>query len=375
MGFSTLGKWGQLPVMAIVVTLLGLASFSRSAEQDVSDFTHKFRPTSAHQMIRHTNTQRNAGKLNGRGRTIFDPNIRNSMGGVIAQASIEYPQDAEIPILYQWEHRDRIRVRVLGKTFVYRISYDDVVPMALFIEGGGTALYTAFTPDDPEFQAKAGFVSPTEIKEGLIALEFGGTKYEKALQFIDSCVVLCHEQIPPDSSEWESYINHDVGQRYSLSLAKDVLSVAGSVLRTYWKEGPDGSMLTVSEIPISSVNHLVKKTSLACKVLTSRPSKKHEKKHQLALRTACDEAVQRYSTLLKDAHELYRTLALLRTVKELAPTEWTEFLNYLMSEDLVAQSTSIWYRYTDSFCSTYPDQCTEGPETSIDQVRGVEEDT
>ena len=335
-------KWQQFTMMMIISALLDCASLALATEQGSPIFTHAY----------HVKERREQGGLNVIGRDIFRRNVLASIGGVLAQASIETPQNKGNFVLRQGECPECILVRLFGRDAVYKIGYDDIVPMVLFIEGGGTSLYTYTVPEEADFQVDAGFVSPTN-EEGLIALEFRGTKYEAALQFLDLCHALCLEESPP--SDWYSYIKHDAEQRYSFSLvAGTMLSVSGGVLRTYWKENAEEpeEIIITGEVAISPIDRLAERESV-CIAQNGR----NESDHCTDLERVESLFDAQPRDLFANAHHLYRTLALLRTAKQSTPSAWSEFLEHLTSETLVVQNLPTWDRYTDSFCKIYGDQC------------------
>lgn len=342
-------KWLRLTTVAAISALMACASTLLAAQQTSQLYGHQveyvkekrksseFHPATVPQIYRHS--------------------VLAAIRGVLAQASIEYPENKVALALGQGECSECIRVSTLDKNVVYHIAYDDLVPMVLFVEGGGVSLYTipshgTSTLDYAHFQIDAGFVSSSN-EIGLIALEFKGTKYEQALQFLDLCNDLCVESSPP--YDWASYINHDAEQKYTFSFAATTLRINGGVFRTYWKDKgavtDNRQVIITGEVAISPPDRLAKRLSMCTdpKLRSKRGYCADEVLEKLPAAKPHDD--------LSNAYYLYHTLALLRTAKRSAPGTWSEFLEHLMSEALVADNPSTWNRYTESFCSIYGNQC------------------
>ena len=336
---TTVVRWCQLAVFMLMAALLDCTPPALAADQIDSVFHRS----------KYVNDMRKAGGYSPDGRSVFGLRVLRSIGGVLAQASFEVEQNVAPLLLGRGDCDECIRVRVFGTEAVYDVRYDDIVPMVLFIEGGGTSMYTDWE-NDAKFRVNAGFVSPERVK-GLIALEFRGTKYEMALRFLDFCNTLCLETPPPPEHGRHPYINHDVEREYTFSLTgRDRLSVQGSILRTYWDEehetSADPQVVIVGEVVLSPINRLAERVASCAQRQKDYCAEKEELQY---LGHPLD--------LFADVYHLYRTLALLRTVKQSTPDAWKGFLEYLTSDIHVAENLSTWTRYTESFCSVYNDQC------------------
>ena len=344
-------KWLHLTTVAAISALLACASTLLAAQQTSQLYGHQ---------VEYVKEKRKSSEFHPRTiPQIYRHSVLAAIRGVLAQASIEYPESKVALAFEQGECSECIRVSTPDRNAVYRIAYDDLVPMVLFIEGGGISLYTippqdtsTHTLDYAHFQVDAGFVSSSN-EIGLIALEFKGTKYEQALQFLDLCNALCVESSPPYGG-WASYINHDAEQKYTFSFAATTLRINGGVFRTYWKDKgavtENRQDVVTWEVAISPPDRVAKRLSVCTNSkLRSKISYCDDKVLMLPAAKPHDD--------FDNAYYLYHTLALLRTAKRSTPGTWSEFLEHLMSEALVADNLPTWNRYAESFCSIYGDQC------------------
>lgn len=301
--------------------------------------------TLALNMLNFVESQRSRWGFHDRGVDIMSsPKILSNIGGVLSQGD-ELVDDSGIKVALQLDYDNtfqpgRVVVRETGPqaskvSYNYGIEYNDLVPMVLFVASGGTSLYTYWEEDDKlpaGFSSDAGFVAhPTK---GMVALEFHGTRYAKALYHVDTCIFfLC--TVSPDEDLYSIvdrindsisthgnldsfrnliYINTDVHLPFRVSMRDDRLfvDVDGEIARFY----PD---LVNGRIVI-------------------RTARKLFRTHQRAM---------------GDVFFLFETLALLRSVKISARDDWSIFVEkFAASADT---NTEPWNRYIDSFCSVYPD--------------------
>jgi len=123
---------------------------------------------------------------------VFRQDLLRSIGGVLSQSIVEIEEGGHFPTVElglgpDGEYPGHIIVNGSSLSGLYRIRYEELVPMALFVDSGGTSLFTLWgadkLPDD--FAKDAGFVEATDGR-GHVAIEFAGTRYENALVFLDN---------------------------------------------------------------------------------------------------------------------------------------------------------------------------------------------
>ena len=148
----------------------------------------------------------------------------------------------------------------------YRIRYADLVPMALFVDSGGTSLYTLWEEDrlPANFPSEAGFARHAR-GPGFVALEFAGTRYADSLHFLDTCVGCVRvpddeqaaasnaramvEAAASESGRSSSYINTDVGSLFGLQdMDGGLVTVTGGIVRIRWS-GETGTGREISIDP------------------------------------------------------------------------------------------------------------------------------
>lgn len=248
-------------------------------------------------------------------------------------------------------------------SYRYPITYDDLVPMALFVDNGGTSVYTlwdSFSGRFPEnFEREAGFVSHhvvnslvradglVEIEDrvrGMIAFEFQRTRYSSAVHLLDICRGPgCVEAVDNDlvtrinaalndvrSDETrvvdpidveridETYLNTDLYLPFRVTINDNLMSVDGNVVRLH------PTVDDQDHIVIDDVERIVTPDRYVAS-----------------------------EVLLSDVDFLFETLALLRSAKESSPDDWQRFREALASEVLVNANPEPWRRYSLSFCSLY----------------------
>ena len=328
-----------------------------------------------------------------------------SIGGVLSQTDrLMAPNDVDVPVSISLastnDYPGYIVVRLPDSTGPYRypIAYSDLVAMTLFVDSGGTSLYTLWDRGDDRLPANflqdAGF---TEHRiEGLIALEFKGTRYADALYFLDTCQG-CVEPADPALDEAVERINSAIsGERYT-----DLQNDAGLLGNTYinvdvelpFRVRPEAGRLIVGggvarltptvsgdRIVISEAQRLVRSDRLLDTVRET-VSRTESDFFRMLLEVAADDdldeqrieitldsmsAVATLSrrTLLQeallhgkiaDAHFLFESLALLRSARESRSTNWRRFRQALASESLVQNDPQPWNRYIESLCDVYDD--------------------
>lgn len=195
------------------------------------------------------------------GHAVLSPQVVTTWGGVVGQADAlmiqgEPVTDLRLRLALDESDDDGLRVDFGGTSLVYPIQYSDLVPMALFVESGGTGLYTAFPSSqlDDDFDTRAGTIV---LDSGdRIALEFAGTAFEAALYEVDHCIdclVAAPErfQTLADSVEYEwqnirgwiidannrresSYINTDFGSDVLVETNGNQLELTSTIARYDW---------------------------------------------------------------------------------------------------------------------------------------------
>ena len=330
------------------------------------------------------NVSRTAG--NATGLDVFTSGNLARTGGVLSQADslIDLsgnPVPVRVELAADQPYPGHIDVYRTGSTmrYEYPIEYNDLVPMVLFVDSGGTSLYTLWESDSgrfpPDFERDAGFVN--HRLGGMIALEFQGTRYSDAVFFLDICQWTCVEPAdddldsvverinteldgrPVDSDLPEvmyirdgTYINTDVDLPFQVSVEGDLFFVDGNVARLH----PNVS--SRDRIVIHSAYRIVASEEFSSNLeyefafgsqILGRPwwlPDEIENDVRIAFAILA-EAV--------DVHFLFETLALLRSAKGSSPDEWKSFRQALESKVLVRANPEPWYRYSRSFCSLYSD--------------------
>lgn len=267
-----------------------------------------------------------------RGQAALSPRILNLVGGIVAQASLqEGPLSVSVPRNSPaGSYPGHIMLGFENAMVAYPIAYADLVPMAMFVEGDSTILYTLHdTSTAPHFTSAAGLIDANG--QGLIAFEFAGTTYHDALHHLDVCRSCVPQTDRPFRSE--SHLNHDVGQEYAFHIGRDSSLVPhGRIVRTYWRLDDD----------------------------ETKSEQELETEHVTVLLPDCI-AGHRSKEKVRSAHFLFRTLALLRTAKQDSSSQWSQFLGNITSEDIILSDPQPWVSYTKSLCSVDGVRCGEQP--------------
>ena len=300
------------------------------------------------------------------GNDVFRPVVLQNIGGVLSQGSVAAGPDGQAPKVefllgpdgaypgYLLVSDGAARVR-------YRIGYDDLVPMALFVDGGGTSLYTLWGADKlpANFQREAGFAK-FKAGRGFVAIEFAATRYADALYFMDTCAgCVAFPDVDPAESGTEagsrrrsSYINADVGSQFEVKeTGAGAIEVTGSIVRFHWSADAG----TGKRVSVNRKQPVVRPGELQANV--GRWLAENEKAHVFRLMLGIDvrkEGSVQGRRRLADAFFLFETLALLRASKTHWPEDWSAFMAVLSSQWLVRNNREPWERYTKTYCGVYP---------------------
>ena len=267
---------------------------------------------------------------------VMTSEILDNIGGVLSQGDELFDDSGNlVKVAVQLDYGDGafhpglVIVHETGSqastaSYSYSTAYNDLVPMVLFVESGGTSLYTYWEDLPPDFSGDAGFMAHST--KGMVALEFHDTHYAESLRFVDTCACAgppdedldsivnqinqINASIPVYGELHGSYINTDVDLPFSISIHDDRLFLDGNIARFYWK-------LVDDRIVISKAGRLVR-------------------------------SYQR----VDDVFFLFKTLALLRSAKISSPDGWSTFLRELVAS--ADTNPEPWNRYVESFCSVYP---------------------
>lgn len=324
------------------------------------------------------------------GYRVFRPAVLRSMGGVLSQANQLVDQagnqvKVQVELVSNDIYPGYFMVRQAGMRGSYPIEYDDLVPMVLFVDGGGTSLYTIWEDEDdrlpPEFQSEAGFVKYSDA--GHVALEFARTRYADALLFADTCLGCAglpdkrlgseiSANIPKIKYETSSSssINTDVALPFRINVRDNRIIVEGGIVRLHWEIVSDSGKLVINEArPLVRPNRLPQQVRQKIDEIDNsidKISRQPEPLLGLLILAQIRKEVQKEANeaarrKLGDAFFLFETLALLRTAKETEPERWSTFVQALKSEELVRANLGPWMRYTQSFCSVHPEdpECAE----------------
>ena len=300
---------------------------------------------------------------------VFQFDVLEAIGGVLSQTNrliAETGESGPFSItadLENGQYPGYVTVHHMGTQTQYSIEYSDLVPMALFVDSGGTSLYTLWRDQDlpPSFLHEAGFMEHNI--DGELALEFNDTRYANALYFVDLCEYCLDDQaihvgVDLEKDLWKSadgrggssYINTDVRLPFHFSVVAGSADLTGGIARFEWRTSADVSIdaLPVLREPERTLQNLFGAFTDS-DILTAL----NEDSIQQAMEAArsVDDTTRR---LLADGFFLFETLALLRTAKTDVPEKWSEFMRLLSSEELVNADPSPWDRYTRSVCAAYP---------------------
>jgi hypothetical protein len=330
------------------------------------------------------------------GYQVFRASVLRSIGGVLSQTGQLVDEAGEqVPVSLEMasdkHYPGHIIVSEGRETGTYKIEYADLVPMALFVDSGGTSLYTLWSENDlpDNFSREAGFLElPTT---GHVAIEFGETRFADALLAADICEI-CVGPTDPElkativgtlSSVWNkeesneqevaigSYINTDVASQFHLRLRQGSVTVGGSVARLSWE------MDTLGQVSITEAAILVgaeKYSPHTEQNLVDIENLLEDINSQFDGRLLSEEEIDKWIDIssdlpqfyeemmsrearqLEDAFFLFETLALLRAARESDQMNWSRFITDLSSKELVSAEPEPWERYTWSFCSVYPEE-------------------
>ena len=322
------------------------------------------------------------------GDDVFQPVVLQNIGGVLSQGSVVDGRDGRAPKVefvlgLDGTYPGYVLVNDGAVTGRYRIRYDDLVPMALFVDSGGTSLYTLWSDDrlPATFQREAGFAK-YDGGPGFLAIEFAGTRYADALYFLDTCQACV--AVPDDDSgaavnartatdteagseRPSSYINTDVDSPFEVEeTSAGAIEVSGGIIRFYWR----GDAGTGERVSVVRKQPIVRPGELRANV--DRWVTERENAHIDLLRAGFDlrkEGRILGRRRLADAFFLFETLALLRATKLRSPEDWSVFMAVLSSAWFVRHNREPWERYTETFCGVYSEEveCTNRDQAAAEQ--------
>ena len=304
------------------------------------------------------------------GRDVVTRNSLVRIGGVLSQADSltdgsGNPVSVRIELAPNRPYTGYVNVHRTGSSmppmwYRYPITYEDLVPMALFVDSGGTSLYTLWDSGSdrfpPNFERDAGFVNHhvrvvvdgaiVDVARGLIAVEFQRTRYSHAVYSLDTCpncvgaadddlVTRINAALIDERSDDTrvigsdvqlidgTWLNTDLYLPFRVTTNDHLLSVDGNVVRLYPRVEQNRVVIRDARrvvTPVTPDNYVASEV------------------------------------FLSDVGFLFETLALLRSVKESSPDDWERFREALASEVLVNANPEPWRRYSRSFCSLYGDE-------------------
>ena len=316
------------------------------------------------------------------GNDVFQPVVLQTIGGVLSQGSVGGARDGQAPKVefalgLDGAYPGHVLVSDGAVNGRYRIAYDELVSMALFVDGGGTSLYTLWGADrlPANFQQEAGFAK-YDVGHGFVAIEFAATRFADALYSLDTCDRCV--AFPDDDSEASvrarmtgrfgteagserrrSYINADVGSTFEVEeTGAGAIEVTGDIIRFFWSADAG----TDQRVSVDTKRPIVRPGELRANV--DRWLAEFDDVRILRLMAGFDERKKGSGSMqrrrLADAFFLFETLALLRASKLHWPEDWSAFMAVLSSEWFVRKNREPWERYTEIFCGVYPDavECT-----------------
>lgn len=316
--------------------------------------------------------------------------LLRAIGGVQSQgvATVGLCEDDHIRLYFQLEsgsYPGYLNARLCGTEAKVLLPYDELVPLVLFVDSGGTSLYTAFDLD-AEFMKNAGFVKHKE--GGLVALELKGTRFEEAVSSIDFCEHCLSEDtddelreaISPRAEtergnidyEEGSYINTDLGIPHIVTVEEGEIAVSGGIARYHWKSfslaGSD------ADVAITEVNRLVRPTRKLLgdtepQTIQERISFLEEQRNELEIDylkapfgSELEDQLETEINLingeleefnLPPGFELFESLSLLRNAKG-DDREWSRFIESVRRH--ASHQPEPWIQFTDAYCSLYPER-------------------
>ena len=310
-----------------------------------------------------TRTVNRVGELHQRDTGIGTRNSLVRTGGVLSQAdsltdSSGNSVSVRIELAPDRPYTGYINVHRTGSpvppmSYRYPITYEDLVPMALFVDSDGTSLYTLWDSGDerlpPNFERDGGFVSHhvdgllrvDGRVDGLIAVEFQRTRYSRAVYFLDTCRD-CVEAADDDLvTRISSALNDARSDETRVIDPIDVQRINGTWLNTDFYLP---FRVTTNDNLLSVDGNVVR--------LHPTVDQDHVAIRDVEWIVTPDRYVAS-AVFLSDADFLFETLALLRSAKESSPDDWQRFREALASEVLVNANPEPWRRYSLSFCSLY----------------------
>lgn len=319
------------------------------------------------------------------GQDVFQHDLLNSIGGVLSQGIMKIEKDWHFPTVelvlgQNGEYPGHIIVNGSSLSGRYRIPYQELVPVVLFVASGGTSLFTLWSADKlpDNFAEDAGFVEASH-GQGHIAIEFAGTRYDSALNFMDTCHGCVEDTEERRSEQLErrldtgdnsssdlpsNYINSDIGTVFQLVKSRPGrVAVAGTVSRFYWSVADD----TDQAVSVYTIKQFVRPEELrsnAEQMLQAFNIQLSDRTMEFnyllllmegtdILRSLREEAGLKARRKLADALFLFQTLALLRTSMLDHPDQWSAFVAALSSDWLLAQYPEPWERYTITRCRVF----------------------
>lgn len=320
------------------------------------------------------------------GISVVAPNTLASIGGVLSQVNrlidgSDNPFSVRIEIAADRPYTGYVNVHRSGSPAPYRypIMYSDLVPMVLFVDSGGTSLYTLWDRDGKRilprnFERDAGFVS--HYLKGLVALEFQGTRYSDAVYAMD----ICQDCVEPADDDLNAvvtkinaeiggtegdavgsnvvdninntYLNTDLYLPFRVVMNRNLLSVDGSIARLRPRVDRDRVVIAEAKQAVTADRYLLNEV-VSNDVLQITPFALLRPEFWAKVQEIFERKLP--SAFLGDVHFLFETLALLRSAKESSPEDWEGFRQALASEVLVSANPEPWHRYSRSFCSLYSD--------------------
>ena len=353
------------------------------------------RSTAAGGCLRTKSMDRSGVAYHRNGYDVFGPDVLSNIGGVLSQNSEVVTRSGhsltvELEIGAAGSYPDYILVHDGEEEARYAIDYADLVPIALFVDSGGTSLYTLFDESKlpANFNQDAGFFK--HDGDGSVALEFAGTSFASALHFLDTCtgcVGINDEELVARvnlningtaRSEVRrsarirgesSYINSDFGAPFEMRMDEGRARLFGDIVRFRWRRDRQATEGVADpragQVFIERAARVVRPVELSDNVARVwEDFREGTMTPDLEIRLLMSGTDLRRSIhaeagflgqrRLGDAFFLFESLVLLRAARQGAPEDWSVFMGALSSESLAAQTPAPWERYTENFCSVYP---------------------
>ena len=354
--------------------------------------------------LRHTNANmalsRAGSSFHRNGALVFNKAVVGRFRGVVSQAS-ELSIGGNVltyividPLPSNTEYSGSLSIMGPNSQFEYQISYDDLLPLALLAQSGGTSLYS-LTSNIRQASQEATSIREWAKESGMVvdqntvvAIELSGTRFFRALEFVDLCYVCEGQEFPqianninrknnahrPTSIVDESWIITDIDIPFEVTVVQGTLEIDTTLTRDSWILGNTKQSAFVTNVveisgaaALQEIDTHVQIRSICIDnaecdgVVDQIDSLLHREARLLGMDVAEAAGAQlNYSPLKKRsvaeieiAEFVFETLALFRHAKNSRPEEWNTFITSISNDAMIGGNLNTWERYTASLEKAY----------------------